>query len=146
MHRASRSFLCGCKSRCQLFIGTGRSDDGIDQAGSGVADECTCSSGAKSASICRSSVIDKTDGLSLVSVVIQAVYSAKVAVFEELGAAPNQLGASQSDHNPLTFPEIRTASCDLHELHRIWFPTCGVKIYFMSASSKSWSDPGVELE
>ncbi|GJX78395.1 hypothetical protein Tco_0325206 [Tanacetum coccineum] len=37
---------------------------------------------------------------------------------------PNQLGAIQSDHGPLTSPELRTASCDLHELHRIWFPTC----------------------
>ncbi|GKD26389.1 hypothetical protein Tco_1232603, partial [Tanacetum coccineum] len=33
-----------------------------------------------------SSGIDETDGLSLVSVVVQAVYSTEAAVFEELGA------------------------------------------------------------
>ncbi|GKG56692.1 hypothetical protein Tco_0580016, partial [Tanacetum coccineum] len=49
--------------------------------------ECTCSSRAESASICRSSGIDETDNLSLVLVVVQAVYSTEVAVFEELGAA-----------------------------------------------------------
>ncbi|GKF79839.1 hypothetical protein Tco_0235407 [Tanacetum coccineum] len=121
---------------------------------SSSSDECTCSSGAESASICRSSGIDETNGLSLMSVVVQAIYSAEVDVFEELGAAvveegvadevetqvvflvkhasfssffvlqPNQLGAGQSDHGPLTSPELRTSSCDLHELRRIWFPTC----------------------
>ncbi|GKE87920.1 hypothetical protein Tco_1565395, partial [Tanacetum coccineum] len=35
----------------------------------------------------RSSGIDETDGLNLVSIVVQAVYSADVAVFEELRAA-----------------------------------------------------------
>ncbi|GKE32358.1 hypothetical protein Tco_1451680, partial [Tanacetum coccineum] len=119
------------------------SDDGMDQAGSGVAG------------------IDKTDGLSLASVVVQAVYSAEAAVFEELRAAvlmnllvveeevadevetqvvfsvnhvsfssffvlqPNQLGVSQCDHRPLNSQELRTASCDLHELGRNWIPTCG---------------------
>ncbi|GJT46616.1 hypothetical protein Tco_0955331 [Tanacetum coccineum] len=29
---------------------------------------------------------------------------------------PNQLGAGQCDHGPLTSPELRTASCDLPEL------------------------------
>ncbi|GJY97522.1 hypothetical protein Tco_0514432, partial [Tanacetum coccineum] len=59
----------------QLFVGTVRSDDGMDQASSGVAG--------------RSSVrgIGETDGLILVSVVVQAVYSAEVAVFEELRVA-----------------------------------------------------------
>ncbi|GKG46157.1 hypothetical protein Tco_0498603, partial [Tanacetum coccineum] len=57
------------------------------QAGSGVADDCTYSSGVVSPSICSSSGIDETDDLSLVSVVVQAIYSAKIAVFEELGAA-----------------------------------------------------------
>ncbi|GKB80558.1 hypothetical protein Tco_0947453 [Tanacetum coccineum] len=38
---------------------------------------------------------------------------------------PNQLGAGQSDHGPLTSPELRTASCDLHELCKSWFPTYG---------------------
>ncbi|GJV33684.1 hypothetical protein Tco_1394084 [Tanacetum coccineum] len=36
---------------------------------------------------------------------------------------PNQLGASQCDHGPLTSPELRTTSCNLHELCRSWFPT-----------------------
>nr|GFC79577.1 hypothetical protein [Tanacetum cinerariifolium] len=54
--------------------------------------ECACSSGTVSSSICRSLGIDETDGLSLVSVVVQAVYSIEAAsieaaVFEELGAA-----------------------------------------------------------
>nr|GFC98340.1 hypothetical protein [Tanacetum cinerariifolium] len=49
-------------------------------------DECTCSSGAISSSIYRYSRIDETDGLSLVSVVVQDVYSAEAAVFKELGA------------------------------------------------------------
>ncbi|GJW53293.1 putative reverse transcriptase domain-containing protein [Tanacetum coccineum] len=31
---------------------------------------------------------------------------------------PDQLGASQCDHGPLTAPELHTASCDLHELCR----------------------------
>ncbi|GKA64811.1 hypothetical protein Tco_0764518 [Tanacetum coccineum] len=64
-----------------------RSDDGIDQAGSGVADDCTYSLGVISSYICSSSRIDETDSLSLVSVVAQAVYLAKTAVFEELRAA-----------------------------------------------------------
>ncbi|GJT13512.1 hypothetical protein Tco_0860554 [Tanacetum coccineum] len=139
----------------------GRSDDGIDQAGSGVADDCTCSSGVVSSSICSSSGIDETEGLSLVSVVIQAVYLAEAAVFEERRAAvlmnllvveeevvdevetqvvfsvkhvsfssffvlqPNQLGAGQYDHGPLTSPELSPTFCDLHELGRNWIPTCG---------------------
>ncbi|GKA05458.1 hypothetical protein Tco_0684578, partial [Tanacetum coccineum] len=56
-----------------------RSDDGMDQAGSGVA-------GAESSFIGRSSGIDETDSLNLVSIVVQAVYSADAAVFEELRA------------------------------------------------------------
>nr|GEY27940.1 reverse transcriptase domain-containing protein [Tanacetum cinerariifolium] len=58
--------LVDARSDAQLFVRTGRSDDGIDQAGSGVADECTCSSGSVSSSICRSSGIDETNGMSLV--------------------------------------------------------------------------------
>ncbi|GKG39652.1 hypothetical protein Tco_0463797, partial [Tanacetum coccineum] len=54
---------------------------------SSSSDECTCSSGAVSSSICRYSGIDETDGLSLVPVVVQAVYSAEAAVFEELGGS-----------------------------------------------------------
>ncbi|GJX18996.1 hypothetical protein Tco_0221673 [Tanacetum coccineum] len=64
-----RAFQVDFRAEAQLFVGTVRSDDGIDQAGSGVAG------------------IGETDGLSLVSVFVQAVYSTKVAVFEELGAA-----------------------------------------------------------
>ncbi|GKD18701.1 hypothetical protein Tco_1207859, partial [Tanacetum coccineum] len=106
---------------------TGRSDEGMDQAGSGVADDCTYSSRVVSSSICSSSGIDKTDGLSLVSVVVQAVYSAEAAVFEELGASV-PLGAGQCDHGPLTSPELRISFCDLHELGRNWIPTCGGSI------------------
>nr|GFC69577.1 hypothetical protein [Tanacetum cinerariifolium] len=40
-----------------------------------------------SSSICRSSGIDEIDNMSLVSVVIQAVYSAEALVFKELRAA-----------------------------------------------------------
>nr|GEX77727.1 reverse transcriptase domain-containing protein [Tanacetum cinerariifolium] len=87
---------------------------GMDQAGSGVAgpsssksgfhqscikftlgiwsflmslssDECTCSSRAESSSICRSSRINETDGLNLMTEVVQAVYSADTTVFDELG-------------------------------------------------------------
>nr|GFD08904.1 hypothetical protein [Tanacetum cinerariifolium] len=50
------------------------------------SDECAYASGARLSSICRSSGIDKTNGLSLVSVVFQAVYSTEAVVFEELGA------------------------------------------------------------
>ncbi|GJW49716.1 hypothetical protein Tco_0091067 [Tanacetum coccineum] len=147
------------RADAQLFIGTGRSDDGMDQASSGVADECTCSSGAVSSSICRSLGIDKIDGLSRVSVVVQAVYSAKVVIFEELGAAvveegvadevetqvvflvnhvsfssffmlqPNQLGAGQSDHGPLTSPELRTA-CIFMSFVGVGFPHAMVKNLF----------------
>ncbi|GJY73493.1 hypothetical protein Tco_0477924 [Tanacetum coccineum] len=56
------------RADAQLFTGAGRSDDGMDQAGYGVVG------------------IDETDGLSLVSVVVQAVYSAEAAIFEELRA------------------------------------------------------------
>ncbi|GKA21843.1 hypothetical protein Tco_0707805 [Tanacetum coccineum] len=59
----------------------------IDEVGSGVADECTYLPGVVSSSICSSSRIDETNGLSLISVVVQAVYSAEAAVLEELGAA-----------------------------------------------------------
>ncbi|GJR45074.1 putative ribonuclease H-like domain-containing protein [Tanacetum coccineum] len=38
---------------------------------------------------------------------------------------PKDKGAGQSDHGPLTSPELHAASCDLHELCRSWFPTCG---------------------
>ncbi|GKE13494.1 hypothetical protein Tco_1417045 [Tanacetum coccineum] len=79
--------LVDARADAQLFTGTGRSDDGMDQACSGVADDCTCSSGVVSSSICSSLGIDETDGLSLVSVVVQAVYLAEAGVFEELGAA-----------------------------------------------------------
>ncbi|GKD10991.1 hypothetical protein Tco_1190676 [Tanacetum coccineum] len=75
------------RADAQLFTRTGRSDDRMVQAGSGVADDCTYSSRVVSSSICSSSGIDETDGLSLVSVVIQAIYSAETTVFEELGAA-----------------------------------------------------------
>ncbi|GKG52371.1 hypothetical protein Tco_0547246, partial [Tanacetum coccineum] len=61
------------RAEAQLFIGTVRSDDGIDQAGSGVAG--------------RSSVIGLNELCLQVSVIIQVVYSADAAVFEELGAA-----------------------------------------------------------
>ncbi|GKG11593.1 hypothetical protein Tco_0342993, partial [Tanacetum coccineum] len=75
------------RADAQLCVGTGRSDDGMDQAGSGVADECTCLSGTESSSMFRSSGVEETDGLSLVSMVVQAVYLADGVVFEELGAA-----------------------------------------------------------
>nr|GEY41807.1 putative zinc finger, CCHC-type [Tanacetum cinerariifolium] len=98
----------------QSFFGTGTSYDGMDHAGSGVtglssssgfhqsyrkftlgiwaspmsssSDECTCASGAISSSICRSSGVEETDNLSLVSVIVQALYSTEADVFEELGA------------------------------------------------------------
>ncbi|GJV99071.1 hypothetical protein Tco_1554323 [Tanacetum coccineum] len=82
----TKQFKVDARADAQLFIRTGRSDDGMDQAGSGVVDECTCSSGVESSFICRSSGINETDGLSLVSIVIQAVYSADAGVFEELRA------------------------------------------------------------
>ncbi|GKD17062.1 hypothetical protein Tco_1206220, partial [Tanacetum coccineum] len=69
----------------QLFTGTGRSDDRMDQAGSGVAGLSSVTGFYQF--FLSSSGIDKTDGLSLVSVVVQAVYSVKAAVFEELGAS-----------------------------------------------------------
>ncbi|GKC94237.1 hypothetical protein Tco_1159679, partial [Tanacetum coccineum] len=50
-------------------------------------DDCTYSSGVISSSICSSSRIDETDGLSLVSIVVKAVYSTEATIFEELGAA-----------------------------------------------------------
>ncbi|GKG12332.1 hypothetical protein Tco_0346569 [Tanacetum coccineum] len=37
---------------------------------------------------------------------------------------PNQLGASQCNHMPLTSPELCITSCDLYELGRNWIPTC----------------------
>ncbi|GKF15011.1 hypothetical protein Tco_0056473 [Tanacetum coccineum] len=46
-------------------------------------DDCTYSLGVVSSSICRSSGMNKTDSLSLVSVVVQAVYSAATIVEEE---------------------------------------------------------------
>nr|GEW10565.1 hypothetical protein [Tanacetum cinerariifolium] len=49
-------------------------------------DECACVSGAISSSICSSSGVEETDSLSLVSVVVQALYSTKAAALEELGA------------------------------------------------------------
>ncbi|GJU80949.1 hypothetical protein Tco_1283314 [Tanacetum coccineum] len=82
-----RAFQVDARADAQLFTGIGRSNDGMDQAGYGVADDYTCSSGFISSSICSSSGIDETDSLSLVLVVVQAVYSAEADVFEELGAA-----------------------------------------------------------
>ncbi|GJW89925.1 hypothetical protein Tco_0167478 [Tanacetum coccineum] len=61
------------------------SDDRMDQAGSGVAGLSSVSGFYQL--YLSSSRIDQTDGLSLVSVVIQAVYSAKAAIFEELGTS-----------------------------------------------------------
>ncbi|GKA55181.1 hypothetical protein Tco_0754130 [Tanacetum coccineum] len=46
-------------------------------------------------------------------------------VEEEVADEPNSLGRSQSITVHLTLTELRTDSCDLHELRRIWFPTCG---------------------
>nr|GEY21548.1 hypothetical protein [Tanacetum cinerariifolium] len=46
---------------------------------------------------------------------------------------PNLLGAHHCDHGSLTSLELRTASCDLHELFRSWFPT------FVSEESLSFS-------
>ncbi|GJY01982.1 hypothetical protein Tco_0360134 [Tanacetum coccineum] len=43
----------------------------------------------------------------------------------ENSSVPNQLGVVQSDHGPLTSPELHTTSCDLHELCRIWFSQFG---------------------
>ncbi|GKG05270.1 hypothetical protein Tco_0325356, partial [Tanacetum coccineum] len=44
---------------------------------------------------------------------------------------PNQLGAGQSDHGPLTSPELPTSSCDLHELLvGVGFPHAVVKNLF----------------
>nr|GFB01537.1 hypothetical protein [Tanacetum cinerariifolium] len=79
----SLSFTESIQKHCHI---TSTSDDGIDQAGSGVADECACASGAISSFICRSSGVEETDNLSLVSVIVQALYSAKATVFEDLGA------------------------------------------------------------
>ncbi|GKD28686.1 hypothetical protein Tco_1239464, partial [Tanacetum coccineum] len=106
------------------------SDDGMDQAGSGVADECTCSSGAELASIFRSLGIDESDGLSLVSVVeeeevVEMIQKRQRILKFQIDLQPNQLGVGQSDHGPLTSLELCTTSCDLYEIRRIWFPTCG---------------------
>nr|GEY35405.1 hypothetical protein [Tanacetum cinerariifolium] len=127
----------GGKHCAKHSVSKRRSDDGMDHAGSGVADKCTCSSGAISSSICSYSGIDKTDGMSLMSVVIQAVYSAEAAVFEEL----REILKSQMDLPVVeeevadevetqTSPELRTASCDLHELYRSCFPLLLVKNLF----------------
>ncbi|GJR59335.1 hypothetical protein Tco_1501497 [Tanacetum coccineum] len=48
-----------------------------------------------------------------------------LVVEEEVADELNQLGAGQRDHGLLTSPELRTTSCDLHELGRNWIPTCG---------------------
>nr|GEX24345.1 hypothetical protein [Tanacetum cinerariifolium]GEZ44993.1 hypothetical protein [Tanacetum cinerariifolium] len=50
-------------------------------------DNYACSSGPISSSISRSTGVDDIDGLSLMSVVVQAWYSAEAVDFEGLGAA-----------------------------------------------------------
>ncbi|GJW62275.1 hypothetical protein Tco_0111610 [Tanacetum coccineum] len=59
---------------------------------------------------------------------------------------PNQLGAGQSDHGPLTSPGLCTASCDLHELRRIFFPYAVVKnLFYVSFWQISEAIPGWSL-
>ncbi|GJZ13838.1 reverse transcriptase domain-containing protein [Tanacetum coccineum] len=72
-------------AEAQLFVGIDKPDDGIVQAGSGVAG---LSSVRGFHQLClRSSGIVVLEGLTRASVVVQAEYSAEAAVFDELGAA-----------------------------------------------------------
>ncbi|GKD42876.1 hypothetical protein Tco_1267521 [Tanacetum coccineum] len=55
----------------------------------------------------------------------QMVFSVKRVSFSSFFVLkPNQLGAGQYDHGPLTSLELRTAACGLYELGRSWIPTC----------------------
>nr|GEW03720.1 hypothetical protein [Tanacetum cinerariifolium] len=95
-----KAFQLDARADAQLFIGMGTSDNGIDQVASVVAgrsssrgfhqschkftlgiwalpmsssfDDCAYSSRAISSSICRSAGVNEIDGLSLMSVVVQA--------------------------------------------------------------------------
>ncbi|GKC11469.1 hypothetical protein Tco_1008251, partial [Tanacetum coccineum] len=150
----------------QLFIGTGRLDNEIDQAGSGVAGLSSSESDFHQScfkftlgilgQLCfltdhsgwwmeveeeeeavetiqkRQRILKFQMDLQVVEegvadeVETQVVFLVTHVSFSSFFMLqPNQLGAGQSDHGPLTSPELRTASCDLHELRRIWFPTCG---------------------
>ncbi|GKD75133.1 hypothetical protein Tco_1333415 [Tanacetum coccineum] len=56
----------------------------------------------------------------------QVVFSVKHVSFSSFFMLqPNRLGAGQCDREALTSPELRTASCGLHELGRNWIPICG---------------------
>nr|GEW55786.1 hypothetical protein [Tanacetum cinerariifolium] len=94
-----RAFQLDARADAQLFVGTGTSDDGINQTGSGVAghsssrgfhqsclkftlgiwallmslssNDCAYSLGSISSSICRFAGVNEIDGLSLMSVVVQ---------------------------------------------------------------------------
>ncbi|GJT92135.1 hypothetical protein Tco_1080980 [Tanacetum coccineum] len=72
------------RAEAQLFVGIVRSDDGIVQAGSGVAG---LSSVRGFHQLCLKLTEFIVWGLIRVSVVVQAEYSAEATVFEELEAA-----------------------------------------------------------
>ncbi|GKG27767.1 hypothetical protein Tco_0406094, partial [Tanacetum coccineum] len=64
------------KADAQLLLGTGRLDEGMDQAGSGVAGLSSSERGT-----------DEAASLSLDVVVVQAVYSVEAVVLDEPVAA-----------------------------------------------------------